>query len=287
MQLLTFEQAQREPVEHQYRHSAVMSSIALVTVLAFMGVIVFFAYQAWMENAVLGLVITGWLELWGAFFALLIGGALRKRLRPSNWLVRTHAQEISIKFRSYLNHHLDEKDPVVAFLRYSEIEYARDRRIRQDVPGSTQGRTETRFLRFAEFKLRDDKALERLGEHVTAERARQAPLSGKWVKRRSKNGDYPVQIADGFLRIQWWVWPRLPQFMKDLSSRIEVRETLKSKEDFTHLKTATSGEREEALLKLAAAGDNFGAMRIIKELYGYDTTRAKQFLEELTKTKSV
>lgn len=232
MQFLTFDQAQREPFIEQYRHSPMTSLIALLVVLSLMGASGFPAYMAWVEGSVVGMVIMGWIELWAGFFAYLMGRALRRRMRPSNWLVRTHTNGVSIKLRSYLNHHLDPKDPIVVFVRYSEIEYARDRRIRQDVPGDDGG-TETRFLRFAEFKLRDDDDLHRLGEQISAEQRRQAPMRGKWVRHRSKDGDYPVCVADGFLRIQWWVFPRLPQFMKDLSSRVDVREQIKSREDFT------------------------------------------------------
>lgn len=286
MQFRTFEQAQREPYAREYRHSPVMSFVGLLIVLSLMGVCGVLAYMAWTENAILGIAITGWIELWGTFFALLILRTLRRRMRPSNWLVRTQTNGLSIKFRSYLNHHFDPSDPVVAFIRYSEIEYARDHRIRQDVPGSESGSTETRFLRFAEFKLRVDEDLQRLDAQLVAERARNGPISGRFVRSRGKDGDYPVRVADGFLRIQWWVFPRLPQFMKDLSGSVEVRETIKSREDFSNLKSSTPRDQEDALLKLIAAGDNFGAMRIIKELYSYDATRAKQFLDELTKAKS-
>lgn len=142
-----------------------------------------------------------------------------------------------------------------------------------------------RFLRFAEFRLRDGD-LQRLDEQLAAERARHGPMAGKWVRHRSKDGHYPVRVEDGFLRIQWWVFPRLPQFMKDLSGRIELREKIKSNEDFSELESAPRHDQEEALLKLIAAGDHFGAMRIIKDLYGYDTTRARQFLEEFTQTRT-
>jgi hypothetical protein len=287
MRFLTFEQAQREPYVAQYRHSTVMALLGLLIVMCAMGVCGVFAYMAWMENKTLGLVVTGWIELWGLLFALMIGGTIRKRMLPSNWLVRLHASGISIKFRTYLNTHFDEGDPVVAFIPYPEIEYARVHRVRQDVPGSTRDETEMRFLRFAEFKLRDEEDLQHLDEQLAAERARKGPTRGRFVRRRSKRGDYPVRVADGFLRIQWQVFPRLWQFMKDLSGHLEVRETNKSKVDFSHLESATSHDQKDALRKLIGAGDTFGAMRIIKELYGYNTTRARQFLDELKKEKKV
>jgi hypothetical protein len=86
----------------------------------------------------------------------------------------------------------------------------------------------------AEFKLRDDGDLDKLDEQLAAEQARQAPMHGKWVRHRSKDGDYPVRVADGFLRIQWSVFPRLPQVIKDLSGRVDVRDTIKPREDFTN-----------------------------------------------------
>ncbi len=282
MQFLTCEQAQRQPYMAQYRHSPAMSLLGLLTVLAVLSGCGVLAYMAWQQNKLLGLVLGGWFGLWGALFAILVAGTLRKRLLPTNWLLRSHTNGISIKFRSYLNAHFDAHDAIVAYIGYSDIEYARARRILQEVPGRRRGEIETRFLRFVEFKLRDTAELESLDQHVAAERQLKAPLTGRYIRQSRKDGDYPVQVADGYLRIQWTVWPRLPRFMKELSGHVEIRDDVRSKEDFGQLKKATRREQEDALLKLIASGDRFGAIRVIKEVFGYNTTHAVQFLEELS-----
>jgi len=285
MQFLTFEQANRIPFERQYRHSVVTASIALFIDAAIGVVSAYFIYLAWIQNQIGGVLIAGWITLWAFLFGLLFWGITKRRMLPSNWLVRIHATAISIKIRSYLNHHLDPHDAIVVQIPYSEIEYARAHRIRQDVPGSSRGDVETRFVRFAEFKLRDNDVLALLEEKVSVERARRAPMQGRFIRHRRKDGDYPVQMADGFLRVQWFVWPRLPRFMVDLSKHLPVKESVRTRQDFIGLKKATQREQEDALLRLMAAGDRFGAIRIIKEIYGYDITQAVAFLEDLSKPK--
>jgi hypothetical protein len=243
------------------------------------------AYEIWTESRLPGLFIGGWLELLSLVFALVTWGILRSRMRPTNWIVRTHVSGISIKFRSYLNHHFDANDAIVVFLRYSEIEFVRAHRLRQDVPGFSRGDSETRYLRFSEFKLRDEDDLNKIAQELAIERSRKGPRMGRFIKRQTTNVDYPVQVTDGFLRVQWRVWPRLPQFMRDIAGQIAVRESLKTRDEFRALKSAPPKDQEDALLKLIGQGDRFGAIRLIKEIYSYDTTRAVQFLEELTKTE--
>jgi hypothetical protein len=281
MQFVTLAQAQQQPYTHTYKHSSLTSLVALLVVLAIAAVASGFGYQAWSEGAVLGVVVIAWVLLWAVLFLFLIARTLRGRMHPSNWLVRAHSTGLSIKFRSYLNRHFDPNDAIVVLIPYTEIEYVRDHRIRRDVPG-TRGSTEMHFLRFAEFKLKRDDDLERLREAVAAERMRKAPLNGRVIRHRAKDLDYPVQIADGFLRIEWRVWPRLTRFIQDISGYVTVQEPLKTREDFVQLKAASRRQQEDALLRLAAAGSNLAAIRIIKGLYGYDTRRAVQFLRELT-----
>jgi hypothetical protein len=285
MEFRTYEQAEREPYDRQYRHAPIGALIGLLIALSAMAGAAILGYAVWAENRILAVLLTGFLELMSLLFALMTGNMFRDRLRRSNWLVRTSANGISIKFRSYLNHQFDANDVVVASIRYSEIEYAREHRVAQDVPGSSTGETESRRLRFAEFKLRDESDLQKLDAQLAVERSRKGPMAGRFIRRRTTHRDYPVRVADGFLRVNWSVRPRFPQFLKDISGRVAIHDAIKTSEDFRRLKNATPRDQEDALLKLVAAGDRFGAIRVIKEIYGYDTKRAAQFLDELSKNK--
>jgi hypothetical protein len=258
-----------------------MSLVALLAALAVTAAAAGLAYKAWNEGALLAAGIIAWVLVWAALFLFLSGRTLRARMHPSNWLVRVHSTGLFIKFRSCLNRHFDPSDQIVAFVPYTEIAYVRAHRIRRDVPG-TRGGVEMHYLRFAEFKLKDAPLLDRLSEAIAQERGRKAPMSGRFIRHRAKALDYPVQIADGRLRIEWRVWPRLGQFIKDISRDVAVQEPLKTREDFIQLKAASRQQQEDALLRLAAEGNNMAAIRVIKGLYGYDTKRAKQFLHEMT-----
>ena len=285
MQFLTLEQAQVEPYMRQYRHSKIIATLGAGVLMAMAAVCLYFGYEAWIQKTIIGMMIAGWVGLWAAFFGLILGGIARRRMLPSNWLVRTHTDGISIKFRSYLNCHFDPADAIVVHIQYPEIEYVRHHRIRQDVPGQSRSDMETRFLWFAEFELRDIEALRKLEERLSLERARKAPLAGRFIRSRKSYGDYPVQVADGFLRIRWSVWPRLSGFLADISAAVPVKEKLSTREDFSDLRKAPPREQEDALLRLIAAGDRFGAIRIIRQTYGYDLTHAVKFLDDLNNTK--
>jgi hypothetical protein len=236
MEFRTFDQAMREPYTKEYRHSIVMALAGFVAVLAAMIGGGLFTYRIASENMLPALFIGACMGLLGLVFALLTWGMFRGRMHPSNWLVRTHMSGISIKFRSYLNRHFDGRDAVVVFLRYSEIEYARPHRLVQDVPGASRGEIETRYLRFAEFKLRNEDDLERLDKELATERSRNGPQIGRFIKRKTTNRDYPVEVSDGFLWVQWQVWPRLPRFMQDISEQIAIHEAIKTRNKYRELK---------------------------------------------------
>jgi hypothetical protein len=283
MQFLTFDQAQLEPYRCQYRHSIITASLGAFVVMSIAAACLYFGVKAWSDDSVAGVLIAGWIGLWAMLFVLLLWGIARRRFLPSNWLVRTHTEGISIKFRSYLNNHFDPSDAIVVHLGYSEIEYLRDHKIRQDVPGQSRYDVETRYLRFAEFKLRDDDAIRQIEENISRERARKAPMGGRFIRCRTKYDDYPVQISDGLLRIRWSVWPRLPAFIADITPSVSLKDRLSSREDFSDLRKASPRNQEDALLGLISSGDRFGALRMIRQIYGYDLRRAMQFLDDLSK----
>lgn len=285
MQFLTLDQAKLEPYRCQYRNSKITVSLGTSMLMLVAAACAYFAVKAWSEGSISGVLIAGWIGLWAVFFGLLLWGIARRRFLPSNWLVRTHSDGISVKFRSYLNSHFDPADAIVVHIAYSEIEYVCDHRIRQDVPGQSRGDVETRYLRFAEFKLRDEDAIRQIEESISRERARKAPIGGRFIRYRRKYDEYPVQVDDGLLRIRWSVRPRLTAFIADIAQYVPVQDRISSREDFRDLRKASPRDQEDALLGLIASGDRFGAIRMIRQIYGYDLTRAVQFLDDLSTTK--
>ena len=104
-------------------------------------------------------------------------------------------------------------------------------------------------------------------------------------RRTAVSRHYPVQITnEGLVRIEWSVRPPLTRFLDDMRPYVEEAPMLRSSVDYRQAGTLTRKEQEEILLELLEAGDRIGAMRAAKHLYGFDTTRAVQFLEQLLPT---
>jgi hypothetical protein len=287
MRFLTVDQAQSEPFSTEYRYRIWTTLVAFLVCVAIVIASVFGALSARAEGAWIGVFILGWIAFWFLFFAWMLSMVLRARLRPTNWLVRTQSAGVLIKFRTPLNYHFEPETLAAVHLDYSDIEFARAHRVRQEVPGSTPSDNTTKFMKYAEFKLRDERLLKDLDARLAAERTRKGPVEGGLIKRRSKSGHYPVHISsDGFVRIEWYVTPSLKKFMADISGYVAVRDAVGSGKDFRNLQDVSVAEQESALIELIASGDRMAALSAVKQLYGYKTTRAVQFVNELEGKKS-
>ncbi|HYR83936.1 MAG TPA: hypothetical protein VE422_07645 [Terriglobia bacterium] len=284
MRFLTLQQAEIQPFETEYRYSVFNTLLAFLVTAAISIGAAFFTYRAWGEGTIMGTLLAGWLALWFGLFAMFARSILRARLRPTNWLVRTQTSGILVKFRSYLNYHLDSNDPVAAYFDYSEIEYGRSHRVRQDFPGGVDDDT-VKLTRFAEFKMRDETLVRELETQLAAERARQAPYQGRWIRCRTKSPHYPVFVsADRLVRIEWNVRPKVTRFLEEISRQVLVKEAAGTRQNLRELPSASREDQEKVLLELIATGDRIGAIKIIRSLYGYNLTRAVQFLDELSQT---
>mgnify|MGYP004159687449 FL=1 len=56
---------------------------------------------------------------------LIVFARFRKALKPSNWVLKLGMDRVLIKYRSCLNSHLPEEDPVVVEISLSEIQWVR------------------------------------------------------------------------------------------------------------------------------------------------------------------
>jgi hypothetical protein len=285
MQFLTLQQAEMQPFKTEYRYSVATTLLAFVLTAAISIGAAFFTYRAWVEGTIFGMLLAGWLTFWFWLFAMFARSVLRARLRPTNWLVRTQTNGMLVKFRSYLNRQFDPNDPVVAHFDYSDIEFVRSHRVRQDIPGSSRDDDSVKLTRFAEFKMRDESLLKGLEARLAEERGRVAPYQGRWIRSRTKSQHYPLYISpEGLVRIEWAIWPRVRRFLEEISPQVQVTTAASTRQDFRTLEKASRQDQEAALLELIATGDRIGAIKVIRLLYGYDLTRAVQFLDELSQT---
>jgi hypothetical protein len=279
-------QAEIQPYTGQFRYSSLNVFIGFLILTAITSGFAYLAVLAYAEDAWLGVVICSWCGFWFALFALLTWKQFRARSLPTNWLMRLQTNGILLKFRSYRNHHLNDQDAVVAKISFSEIEWAREHKLRRDLPGTQQGETESRYTRYVELKLRDAEAAQSLKEQLFQERQRWPEWQRRWWGGRSRglNRHYPVTVVDAsVVRIEWQVRPALRDFLSAISLFVSVIDPSKTKVNYRQIDELPQKQQEDLVLELIESGNNLGAIRVIRKLYGYKTTQAKQFLDELSR----
>ena len=204
------------------------------------------------------------------------------RFRKSNWLLRMTDHGLFIKFRSYLNHHFDDRDLTVVFLPYSEIRSARSAKEIHDIPdrdGHPGTTTKTRHA--IELELAGDCTA--LSKVLAGERERLFGKSVIGVGRISTRYQHlPVQLATPkLLRIEWGVVPKAQVLLDALTRHTLVQNPATVSKDFVNLDNLSREEQEARLIELAASGDMIGAVAAARRLYSYDLTTAKAFVDAL------
>jgi len=71
-----------------------------------------------------------------------------------------------------------------------------------------------------------------------------------------------------------------------LSRHTEVGDIVQRRCDYSKLRGMDRKQQEERLLQLAQAGDKIAAIKIARNLYGYDLRAARDFVEDLTGSKA-
>jgi hypothetical protein len=204
------------------------------------------------------------------------------RFLSSNWLMRMTDHGLFVKFRSYLNHHFSNQDPTVLFLPYSEVRSARLVKERRELPDLDDGSGLTNTIktrRLIELELAGDST--ELSEALADERKRvfNKPIRGS-AKMRYHH--LPVRLASAtLLTIEWSVVPRVEKFLDALTRHTLVQSVHKSSKDFVDLQSLSPADQESRLRELAEAGDMIEAVAIARQLYSYDLTTAKAFVESL------
>jgi hypothetical protein len=231
-----------------------------------------------------------WIKLAGTGIAGLIArwliGNVLKSCRRSNWLMRIAPDGLWINIRSYQNHELPPGRTIV-HLPYDEIDQVCEhvwKRTERSSDGTTMWTD-----RYLDVRLVAPVA-EELRAEIADERRRHVPSShlGGMVKSRSRSGHVPVTVfGDHTIRLAWrgrfdWISPSLRLVLRELEGRVTVGVATNS--DLSNSKELTSEEVDSLMLQLVESGDKLGAVKLLTDRRGYNTTEAHRFVEELTAT---
>jgi len=205
------------------------------------------------------------------------------RFRPTNWLVRANSDGLFVQFRSYLNYRFPPDRLTVTFIPYSAVRSARAIRERRELPDpdSRRHRNSTTIQHATTVHL------ELTGETGSLARAidEESRLAvGEWRGDgpRTRYRHVPVRMpSPGTLEIEWAVVPRARSLLALLSTHAVPTETAAATQDYANLETLDRDQQEKRLLELVEQGNTIAAIRIARQLYGWDLTRAKNFIEGL------
>ena len=230
-------------------------------------------------------------SVWPAYFVaafmlvciLILQKTVTARFRPTNWLVRMTDDGLFIKFRSYLNFVFPDQDFTVVFIPYSDIRSATYVKERQELPsqdGRPRGAPTVRTRRFVDLELAGNSdalasALAKENKRVFAK----AIDGGANVSTRYQH--LPVKLSDHLLRIEWAVVPSAQILLDALTRHTLVQPAGKSTKNFANLEALDRKEQEARLLELAESGDIIGAVAMARQMYDYDLTTAKEFIDSL------
>ena len=202
----------------------------------------------------------------------------RARLRPTNWLVQIHRDGLLVHLRSFRNFHFADTGPTALFIPYADIESARATIVVGTVPGSERHERTDRKRRTVVLELAPDaKGRDDLARTLDAERK---PRQG-WTVRH-----YPVRLAgEDRLEIDWEVGLPMEDFLAAIGSRVKVLAEDASAVDFRRIGGLDPDRQREQLAQLVARGDKLSAVTLARKIYGFDLTRAMNFIDELERRK--
>ena len=261
----------------------------------------------------------GWVSFWCLLIAWFGWSRYKAGLLTSNWLVKLNSNIILIKFRSFQNHAYRQSDPVVIELSWKDIEWIRktketshkdrgqdktteyftylDLRLslpEKEINAIKEGlnnerqrkplRSSLSELQHKLFKARKDKASQHEIDYIKDQIKQEKSIrSNKTSKSSAKYHDYPVRLLnDNLLRVRWnSISPNIKKALEVMGSYTSIDEEIKFVTDSS--KELSGKALDDMILERLSQGDEFDAIRIVKANYGYNTTEAVNFLEELKK----
>ena len=274
MKLLAISQYTPSPDSVVFRQSKLPATFALL---------VFGGLTAGLAYAILKQGWPAWLWL-GVVVMVMVTKAFLSRLtatfKASNWTMSLDGSQLFIKFRTHLNHHFSDADEVIIALDADEILAARKhvKRIKIEKSDTTESYKQTSL----ELVL-DPSKIELIDVALAEERRRNAPKIGI---SRTKNMHFFASVKKpDLLRVVWrsksdFVIPNISRTLQQLAHLTTIDpDRVEPKRDSKPLDTQT----ESDIIERIEAGDVFGALHLLKQHYGYSTTEAKNFIDELTR----
>ncbi len=264
-----------------------------------------------------------WVGFWVWIIAWIAWSRFKSTQLPSNWLLRINPERVLVKFRSFQNYYYPEIDLVVIDLSWHDIGWVRKTKetsnkergdevvtefftyldiklqlseqelndIKKELEEETKRkpmRSSVSELRSELFKARKNKLpkyeIDDIKEKIRREKAIKSVKSNK---SSGKFHDYPIRLVnDNILRVRWnGIKPNIKRVLVLFSERTTIDNEIKIVTDSS--KDGLSGkELEDMILERISRGDNFDARRLVKRHYGYSTTEAVKFIDELTNNTS-
>jgi hypothetical protein len=266
-----------------FKESPTINAVAALILFGLAGIALFLGITKWHPSV--GHMAPAAPYFFAVIFAL-VGlfplGNFRASLRPTNWLLRCQLAGVLIKYRAYENWRLPTDTPQAVGFEYGEIAWAKLVKERRTSP-NTDGKagSQTQFLTYIDLGMTDPK-LSELEVNLQADRKLRPGKAFNVVIM-----DFPVQVLPGgIVEIRWTagIRPSARKALETLGQRVKILETEHRKTDLTHRAGASTDEEKAKMIALAKSGDQFGAVKLAQQVYGYNLTQAHDFIEKLVPT---
>lgn len=260
-----------------------------------------------------------WVAFWCWFIAWIAWSRFKSTLLPSNWLLRFSTLRVLVKFRSFQNYAYPDTDSVVIDLSWDDIDWVRKTKETSHKDKGDDAVTE--FFTYLDIKLKISEQELDLIKNALKEEIKRKPLrssvgglrselfqarkckapkheideikekirreklikSQKTNKSSAKHHDYPVRLVnESLLRVRWnGIKPNIKKVLVLFSERTIIDDEIKIVTDSS--KDGLSGkELEDMIIERIERGDHFDARRLVKRHYGYSTTEAVKFIDEMS-----
>lgn len=270
-----------------YRESRLSKGLFFLICLVLTAILAFVGYQGGIhvDDFEFPSFLAYWIAGVLAIVALVALSGLRASLKDTNWLMRYDGARLFIKYRSYLNDHLPEEDPVVVEIGISEIKWVRAFREKRLIPGS-KGRNRTvQSWTYLDILLNHEDT-EKLRENLQQERQRWPETTGV---SKSRRGHYPVRLVEkDLIRIDWKshqtsITPNVEKTLKILGEKIETQDQKADRKvsDFTALEGLDEEQQKQMIRELVEGGHRISAVKVVQKLYGSSTTEADEYIRAL------
>lgn len=276
MKILTLDEAGVRFGGKVFRTS-VLPAIVMFGIFAGCGVGLFLGYRAGEVPIWVMIVFEPTLTL----FLLFMFGMIRKGFKSTNWLMVLLADEVLIKYRSYLNCHMSRSDSQVFVMDIDEIVWVRKVK-RKEITIGQRGGTTTAYLKFLDIMLAEGIG-EEMKEALAAERRVERDYKNQSGKMTTKFRDYPISVKDdSILRVKMnSIRPGVKAALQWFGSNgIEEKLVCKEVEDFT-VTFKDKKQMDDQILTLAMGGKKIAAVKLARRAYGMGLSEAKEFVEGL------